>query len=316
MELLDSNAGTTGRALIGLDPAVPGAVPQRLFVKLPPLDEQQRLFVTSSGMGRRESLFYQHLGKEVPVRVPRCFFAQSNVQGDRYVMLLEYLPDGGCEFRNASRHYSPDYVRRVLASFARLHAQYWQSPRFSQDLDWLQEPLQHDIAVQLIDEALRRHREEMPAVFAQMAECYLAHTDDVHAQWAQGCHTLIHGDVHDGNLFMDKQEPGFLDWALVARGPAMRDVGYFLAGTLAPEHRQLAPGLLQEYRGALIQLGAVAPSMDELWLQYRRHVAYVWVGAVTTLAMGDAWQPPGYTLSALERIHAVMEAVDTVTAFK
>ena len=47
-------------------------------------------------------------------------------------------------------------------------------------------------------------------------------------------------------------------------------------------------------------------------MQYRRHAAYVWLGAVTTLAMGDAWQPMRYVTAALQRIHAVLEAVGSV----
>ena len=313
VEVLDAHAGTTGRAVIELQGA--GSLPKRLFVKLPPEDEQQRLFVTSSGMGQREALFYRQLSSEVQVRVPRCYYADSNDSGDRYIMLLEDLSGSGCTFHNSKNHYSIDYIRRVLSAFARLHARYWESSRFSADLGWVQPPLQHEIAVQLIGLALQRHREEMPPVFSQMAEYYLANTDRVHLLWKTGAATLIHGDVHDGNLFLDGGEPGFLDWALLARGPGMRDVGYFLAGTLAPEHRGLARELIAEYRQQLLAAGCDAPALDELWLQYRQHVAYVWVGAVTTLAMGDAWQPTAYVLSTLERIHAVMESVETVAAF-
>lgn len=313
VRLLDAHAGTTGRAVIGLDTSSPD-LPSRLFVKLPPVDEQQRLFVTSTGMGQREARFYRQLSAEVPIRVPRCFYAQSNDEGDRYIMLLENLADSACTFRAADEHYSLDYVRAVLSAFARLHTRYWDSGRFEGDLDWVQPPVQHEIAVNLIGLALDRHRDEMPAVFAQMAERYLAATDHVHSLWLEGVSTLIHGDVHDGNMFLDGTEPGFLDWALLARGPGMRDVGYFLAGTLAPEHRGMARGLIGEYREQLVAAGCDAPALDDLWLQYRRHVAYVWVGAVTTLAMGDAWQPTAYVRAALNRIHPVMEEVGTVAA--
>jgi phosphotransferase family enzyme len=310
VELLDAHAGTTGRAIIQLEG--PGHLPARLFVKLPPEDEQQRLFVTSSGMGQREARFYAQLSGEVPLRVPRCYYADSNETGDQYIMLLENLDDSGCTFRNTTNHYSIDYVRQVLSAFARLHAGYWESNRFADDLNWVQPLLQHDIAVQLVGLALQRHRQEMPPVFTQMAEHYLANTDRVHSLWGAGAATLIHGDVHDGNLFMDSGEPGFLDWALLARGPGMRDVGYFLAGSLAVEHRPLARELIGEYREQLLAAGCAAPTLEQLWLQYRQHVAYVWVGAVTTLAMGDAWQPSAYVRSTLTRIHAVMESVGTV----
>ena len=121
-KVVDAHAGTTGRAVVELHYAETVDLPGRLFVKLPPTDEMQRAFVTSSGMGRREACFYESLSAEVPVRVPRCYFAASDDSGEAYIMLLEHLEDSGCTFNNASTRYSLDYIRQVLAAFARLHA--------------------------------------------------------------------------------------------------------------------------------------------------------------------------------------------------
>jgi Phosphotransferase enzyme family len=315
--VVDANSGTTGRAVLELDYGAAVDLPQRLFVKLPPTDEMQRAFVTSSGMGRREARFYETLSAELPVRVPRCYFAASDDAGEAYIMLLENLVDSGCTFNNASTRYSLEYIRQVLAAFARLHAAYWDSPRFASDLAWVQPPLQHDIALQLIALSLETHAASMPAVFREMGELYLARADDIHQLWLRGAPTLIHGDVHDANLFYDADQPGFLDWAMVARGPALRDVGYFLAGTLTPEdQRDWGADLLTYYRDHLLALGAPAPSIKELWQQYQWHAAYVWVGATVTLAMGDAWQPVSYVKASLERLHAAMVTLGSVEAIR
>lgn len=315
--VVDAHAGTTGRAVLELEYVHAVDLPRRLFVKLPPTDELQRAFVCSSGMGRREVLFYQQLSAEVPLRVPRCYHAASDDSGENYIMLLEHLEDSGCTFRNASSRYSTDYIRQVLGAFARLHAVYWESPRFSRDLAWVQPPLQHNIAVQLITQALQQYSADMPAVFTAMGELYLEETDAIHRLWNQGAATLIHGDVHDGNLFFDSDVPGFLDWALVARGPAMRDVGYFLAGTLSPEDQQAhQQDMLAYYREQLLANGVVAPAEQELWRQYQWHAAYVWVGAAVTLAMGDAWQPTGYVLNSLQCLHSALESLDSVAAIR
>ncbi len=315
--VVDANSGTTGRAVLELDYAEAVDLPRRLFAKLPPTDEMQRAFVTSSGMGRREALFYESLSGELPVRVPRCYFAASDDAGEAYILLLEHLVDSGCTFNNASTRYSLDYIRQVLDAFAQLHAAYWDSPRFATDLAWLQPPLQHEIAVQLIELSLATHAADMPPVFREMGELYLAHADAIHQLWLRGAPTVIHGDVHDANLFYDADKPGFLDWAMVARGPAMRDVGYFLAGTLTPrDQRDSGADLLAYYRDQLMKLGAPAPSAQELWQQYQWHAAYVWVGAAVTLAMGDAWQPVNYVKASLERLHAAMESLGSVAAIR
>lgn len=314
--IVDAHAGTTGRAVLEVDYAQEMSLPDRLFVKLPPTDEMQRAFVTSSGMGKREAQFYESLSAEVPVRVPHCYFSAADDSGQEYIMLLEHLEDGGCTFQNARSHYSLNYVRRVLAEFARLHAAYWESPRFETDLSWVGPLLQHEIATQLVERALELHADTMPDVFRQMGELYLAEADAIHRLWQRGASTLIHGDAHDANLFMDGQRPGFLDWAILAKAPGMRDVGYFLAGTLSPEDRPQGRELLTYYREQLQANGAPAPSLDELWQQYQWHAAYVWVGAAVTLAMGDAWQPISYVKSSLQRLHGAMEYLGSVDAIR
>ena len=314
--LVDSHSGTTGRARMALETAPGSALPSSLFIKLPPGDPTQREFVCSSGMGQREARFYLELSQEVPVRVPRCYHAEWDESGRHYIMLLEDLEHSGCQFRNASQHYSLDYVRAVLASFARLHGRYWQSDRFAGDLAWVQPPLQHEIGARLVALARERHAASMPAPFDELCDLYLANTDAVHALWLNGPETLIHGDVHDGNLFREGATPGFLDWALLARGPAMRDVSYFLAGTLAEEDRVLQRELISDYRAMLTEEGIVAPPIEDLWQQHRCQVLYPWVGAVTTLAMGDEWQPLSYVMATLERLHTLLAALDTGDAVR
>jgi thiamine kinase-like enzyme len=314
VRLVDAHSGTTGRAMLQIDYVEAVQLPRRIFVKLPPTDEGQRAFVCSTGMGLREVLFYQQLAAEVPLRVPHCYYAASDDSGEQYIMLLEDLEDSGCTFHNASSRYSLEYTRQVLSSFARLHAHYWESPRFNGDLAWVAPPVQHDIAKTLVSRALQIHGDDMPPVFTAMAELYLLHADAIHRLWEQGPATLIHGDVHDGNLFFDGG-PGFLDWALVARGPAMRDVGYFLAGTLSPEdQRAHNKELMSYYRKQLLANGAPAPAAEELWRQYQWHAAYVWVGATATLAMGDDWQSTAYVLKTLERLHQALAELGTVSA--
>jgi hypothetical protein len=316
VRLLDSHAGTTGRAVIEVEYANAAPLPSRFFVKLPPNDEMQRLFVTSSGMGRREALFYAQVASDLPVRVPRSYYSESDAAGEQYIMLMEHLEDSGCTFDNARQFYSLDYVRDVLTEFAKFHAAFWQSPRFGQDLDWIEPPMQHEIAVQLIELSLELHGAEMPDVFTEMGQLYLSHTDAVHRLWKRGPETLIHGDVHDANMFMDGTTPGFLDWAVLARGPGMRDVGYFLAGTLAPADYEAFGELLAHYREQLVLRGVSPPSIEELTEQQRWHAAYVWVGAAVTLAMGDAWQPVDYVKSSLRKLHGAMEYLDSVEAIK
>jgi hypothetical protein len=269
VQVIDAHAGTTGRAVIELTYAGATSQPPRLFVKLPPADELQRAFVCSTGMGRREALFYRHLSAEIPVRLPRCHYADADDSGEHYIMLLENLEDSGCTFRAASNQYSMDLVRSVLAAFARLHAAYWDSPRFQAELGWIEPPRQHPVGVQLVERALEQHRDTMPPVFSVLAELYLTNADAIHRLWGEGTHTLVHGDAHDGNQFLDGDTPGFLDWAIVSRAPAARDVGYYLAGVLKPGDCAQFESLLAFYRQSLQAGGLQPPNAAELLEQCR-----------------------------------------------
>ena len=71
VETLEQHSGTTGRIRLGVTYASGPAGPDSVFVKLPPFSEDQRHFVASTDMGRREARFYAGPGQEAPLRIPR-----------------------------------------------------------------------------------------------------------------------------------------------------------------------------------------------------------------------------------------------------
>lgn len=317
VSIANAHSGTTGRALINVSYAKDYKLPPQLFVKLPPDDPRQREFVVSTGMGRRETLFYRQLSADCGVRVPHCYFADCDEQGSHYIMLLENLTASGCTFRNASKHYSMDYVRSVINGFAALHGKFMDSPRFASDLTWVKTPMAHPMGPLLVDKALHRYRNEMPPVFSDLGELYVSRHEDIHTLWCRGTPTVVHGDVHDGNLFADGDRAGFLDWALVCRTSGMRDLANFMTGSIKPDdleahQRQLISG----YHQQLVENCQAPPSLEDLWHQYCWHAAYTWVATATTLAMGDEWQPLSYTRATISRLHRAMENIGTVTALR
>ncbi len=317
VEVVDWNAGTTGRARLRIGYGAGEAGPSSMFIKLPPADELQKMMVQVTGMGRREVLFYTHLAGEVPVRCPRPYYAAANADGSEYLMLLEDLAASDCDFPTLHGGCTADYARRVVAELARLHARYWNSPRFTGDLDWIDPPMRHEIGPQLVGQALGQHGAEMPEEFRAMARLYIDRTDAICDLWEQGVPTLCHGDCHIGNHFVTAGSPGFLDWACVYRCPGMRDVSYFFTNSVPTDLRRSEErDLVQRYRDALEAAGVAPPPPDELWLQYRRHAAYSWVAAVTTFSMGDKWQPLHVGREAVRRANAALADLRTVEALR
>jgi hypothetical protein len=308
--ILDRHSGTTGRARVAL--SGPGRVPPTVFVKLAPFDVAQRDFVNRQGMGVAEARVYRDLSYELPVRVPKAYYAEFAGSGadpnDRYVMVLEDLAASGCRFPTRDDADIEYRIVVVVENLARLHASYWESPRFASggDLDWIapRGTGSGDGGVGMVRMALDRLTERLPDGFVDLAETYTAYAPQIMTWFREGACTLVHGDPHLGNLFVDGDDPrrsGFLDWAMVAHAPGVRDVAYVLANSTPTEIRRAQERtLLARYCEILAEHG-IALGADLAWEQYRLFSIYGWCSATCTAAMGSRWQPEHVGLGGTER---------------
>jgi thiamine kinase-like enzyme len=87
--------------------------------------------------------------------------------------------------------------------------------------------------------AVEQLGEQLPESSHRLAEVYLYRADRVVDLLAEGPRTLVHGDAHLGNMFVDGTTPGFLDWALASYAPGLRDVAYFLGNSVPTELRRM-----------------------------------------------------------------------------
>ena len=103
---------------------------------------------------------------------------------------------------------------------------------------------------------LRRAGSAVPAALHGPALGYARRRRQVMRFLADGPRTLVHHDVHPGNLFWQQSEPGLLDWHLVRIGEGIGDVAYFLATALTPETRRAHEArLLARYQQVLADHG-------------------------------------------------------------
>jgi hypothetical protein len=306
-EALDRSSGTTGRARFALTGAQP--VPATVFVKLAPFDDRQRAFVTQIGMGVAEARFYRDLAWEVPVRVPRAYYADT--ADDRYVMVLEDLEASGCWFPNPTDADISARAHDIVEQLGALHSQFWQSPRFDADGDlaWLAGRGTGDAGGggMFVQMAVDTLGDQLPEAFHRMAEMYLARAPEIVQLWNSGPRTLVHGDPHLGNLFVDGDRTGFLDWAMLGFSPGMRDVAYVLCNSIPPEVRAAEERALVARYCELVGLDA-----DDGWEQYRLFAVYSWVSATSTAGMGAKWQPLHIGLAGTVRATDACEHLDCV----
>lgn len=308
IEVAEAHSGTTGRARLLLthdDPRLPRSV----FVKLAPFDEGQRAFVDEQDMGRSEARFYAELAADVPVRHPRPWHAAHDDAGG-YVMVLEDLRAAGARYPGPRDPALPAFVERAIDALAALHARFWASPRFAAagDLEWVARRSRgYGSAADLLRFATGRLGARLPEASRRLVEVYLPRADAVPALLAEGTPTLVHGDAHLGNMFADGDTPGFLDWAMVSCAPGLRDVAYFLGGSVPTELRRARERELIARYCARLRAGGVVLDLDTAWEQYRLQTITGWIAAVVTAAMGSRWQPAEIGLAATKRADAAIE---------
>src|SRR5262245_1087165 len=298
--VVDRHSGTTGRARIAVDYASGSAGPETLFVKLPPFTEAQRGLVAATDMGRREARFYEALAAETPLRVPRCYFAAHGAHRTEYICVLEDIRASGCRFPKSLEHHAREHGGHLIQALARLHAHFWEDERFASELSWVSPAMRGPLGAKLVDQARERFAGELPPVFAELCRLYVGHHERICELWDEGGSTLIHGDTHTGNQFLDGERVGLYDWAVISRSPGIRDVAIFLGNSCPPEvRRSEQDGWMRAYRQELVDGGVDAPDLDVLWRRLRLAVLYGWVAATTTAAVGDRWQPIEVGMTAM-----------------
>ena len=317
VETLDQSTGTTGRMRIALTYASGPEGPASVFVKLPPFDEAQRRLVASTDMGRKEARFYAGPAAEVPMPIPLAFHAAYGEEPTEYVMVLEDLAARGCRFANRLEPLAADQGAQLLEGLARVHAHFWEDPRFADELSWLRPAMRGSYGAKLIASARDQFADQFPPVFRELCDLYEANHERIAELLDDGEQTLIHGDTHAGNQFVDGDRVGLYDWAVISRSPGIRDLAIYLGNSCPTELRRAEQERwVRRYHEVLVESGVDAPSFDELWLRLRRSVIYAWIGATTTASMGSKWQPIEVGMLGMTRGTEACADLGTVEAIR
>jgi len=321
VDVLAAHSGTTGRARLGLrygDGSVVGATsdaPASVFLKLAPFDERQRSFVDMVGLGVAEARFYGEVAATVPVRVPDVYCARIDDAGG-YVMLLEDLEASGCRFPSTHDEGIADTIASVVDGLGRLHVQHWGDPRLEDggDLSWVRDGYRvaFGSGARFVERALTAFGDQMSPTFRRLAEITIDRPADVAALLAAGPPTMIHGDPHLGNLFLDDGEAGFFDWGMVWRATGMRDIAYVLGSSAPTEVRRAHEREWVRQYVELLAASGIELSLDDAWEQYRLLVIYSWNSATSTAAMGSRWQAVDVGRGGMARATTSVEDLESV----
>ena len=234
--------------------------------------------------GEPEVSFYRDLAARTGVRTLRSVYAEIDGETGHGVVITEDVVAEGAVFLDALSEYSPDQTAASLEELATLHSATWNDTSLVGP-SWLEPRLDSYTRVRGLAEIEGNFSGPIGAGVPdrvrdaqRLFDTYSALGPEAGAYPAW---SVIHGDAHVGNLFLDARgEPAFVDWQLAQRGPWFIDVGYHIASTLTIDDRRRAErDLLRHYLDHLAARGVEAPEWDDAWRDIRRgmlHGFYLW----------------------------------------
>ncbi len=317
----DGFASTADRVALGLKygEARDQGLPARMLLKT----MLERPHAPHS-MYENEVRFYRDIRHEIEIEAPRAFGSMFDRDSGQFGVLMEDLTLRDARFPNATTAVSLAEVEGLITTLATLHAHYWQSPRFDEDLAWLPTPrsggmykIFHGIGLELIRDQIEKNPFKAELI-APLAHDLDGLWDDL---WRlqeildSAPVTLLHGDPHIANTYLlPGGKGGFLDWQLTVRGRWSHDVTYLIVTALDTESRRRHErDLLSLYREELRRGGVASPpSEDEAWLLFRQSV--IWGLVIGWLITPPSNYGEAITTANLERLVAAVQDLESIDA--
>lgn len=300
---------TSGRAILDVKYTAdsPPGLPERLVLKITRAAEKTMVpFDFISPLYQNEVNFYKHIRPELNLETPRCFGSDYDHENHAcFSILLEDVTVRGAEFLNVTKHVSVENMRQLLATQAKLHAHFWQSPRLLKggDLDWVQTQVDGAVAGLLMTAVAPfiqneidtvQHKREMIQAIGKTGPELLAGTLALHRHQQTLPYTLVEGDMHIGNTYrLPDGAGGLIDWQLMTRSHHMHDVNYIITtGLTVEDRRNHERDLLKFYLERLgAEGGFVPPTFEQTWPDYCRCLEWgVYIGWLTCPVVNYGWE--------------------------
>ncbi|WP_417620226.1 phosphotransferase [Parasphingorhabdus sp.] len=270
-----------------------------------------------------EMYAYRDITQVSGVDAPETYFAGFYPDPDHAVILMEDLSQRNVIFGHALAPYTYDQAAALIDNLAKLHATWWDSPKLSEAplADWLEDV--HDSILGIRHSALLEpdswthfatlpRASGLPAPFKDADRMQRA-LEKLRRHHRKEPQTLVHGDHHIGNTYVDGDgRGGAYDWS-VKTGNWAYDVPYFLANALdVADRREWERPLLGRYLRELTRHGAPAPSFEEAWWTYRTNMLF---GLITWMGNGDEngqFQPEAVNAAGATRLAWAAYDLDTL----
>jgi len=283
---------TSDRLKLRLDyaPGAPADLPRQVAVKM-----KRSIDAILGELYQNEVDFYVRVRPSLDIEAPRVVGGVCDKETALYYLLLEDLSLRDATFPSAVRDNSLAEVHAVLDQMARLHAEFWESPRLSGDLAWYQRHGRGSLADRMDRSLPVTIGSDMPnnPFKRDLVERLGADLPTLHGFYralqrhqSTQPQTLLHGDGHIGNTYLlPDGTAGLLDFQLTAVGCWAHDVNYLIITALPVEERRREERALLAYYCERLRAFGVAnpPDAEIAFLEYRRAILWsFYVGWLTT----------------------------------
>lgn len=297
----DGMVSTAARAVIGVRYTAdsPPDLPERLMFKLVRDPD-----FPIGPLYANEVRFYNLLRSEIgDVEAPFGLGGAYDAETQQFGLLLGDLTLRDARFPNATTPVSIAELEAILENLARLHARFWNSPRFEGDLAWVETHVEgylasfmNDVVPPHIQQEIdnEQFKTELVERLGTTGDELMRGTRALQRHQQTLTPTLLHGDTHIGNTYLlPGTKGGLLDWQLCVRGYHMHDVNYLITTALSiGTRRKHERDLLAFYLDRLQSFGAKGvPSFDDTWTEYKRTLVWgVYIGWLTTNIANYGWE--------------------------
>lgn len=276
----DAHDGMTSRQIWRLqwnDAGMDCELPASVFVKCTPDGEYLKETLSMLHMAENEVRFYNQIQPELSDIAPSAYYARS-YPGGRFMILMEVLEDRGLRPYWMADECTLEHAKAVTTALANLHAQYWQTERFTSDLAWVRPRTRrfgfnwHQNSFLI---ARNKYLESdfgklLPQELVELVQLWERYDQDVLRHWEKTLpSTVLHGDSHLGNTFSYPDgRAGYFDWQVIYRGNGLRDLAYFFLTAVQDELRREHEREIVQFYTDEINARGVPLTFEDAWDAY------------------------------------------------
>jgi thiamine kinase-like enzyme len=328
------------------------SAPASLVLKIPTAS-RNRILGQTMGLYEKEIRFYRDLQPELTIRTPRHYFSALDVADDpdvilerlqgmnrlplwmirgimalagwfvtghprRYALLIEDL--SACRMGDQAEGCSDQDTRNILATMARLHAQFWASESLDH-MSWIAPYSVTSRIMQMrfrqyVDRYLAEEGANLTPARRDLIGWLKQHGITLTETFSKEPATLLHGDFRLDNICFDDAtgDVVLFDWQTMLAGPAASDLAYFISATLpGDENEDRVDELIDTYHAELSSQG-VDVARERLRWQYEVGMLTMLHRLLPTTDPGQMELEAGRGLPLLQawisRIYSRLEHVD------